>query len=315
MRPAERAGARCTGWDRRRARHADAVAPPAADRGAVGPLLTGFDRRRRITRSPPGCRPGRSPTTPSRRCCSAGCWSRATAGSTRRELAGRPARLGGVDAAARVARPARPLHQAGARRDARRDARRRGGQVRRHQRRRDAGHPGRHRRHPGNLRWPGRPGRRRPAASPTTRGSRWPAPRPWPRRSARASTAPDAAAATRSRDRGRRAGRAGRGHWVAAADVAARIRWAAGLVAGPDPDAASSTLYTLVGTSLATQESVPAAFAVLAAAPGRPLAGLPAGRVTRRRLRHDRRDGRGDRRRLPRAGRLPAGSATTPCDG
>jgi len=63
---------------------------------------------------------------------------------------------------------------------------------------------------------------------------------------------------------------AGRGHWVAAADVAARIRWAAGLAAGLAPEAAGSVIYTLVGTGLATQESVPAAFGVLAACPDDP---------------------------------------------
>jgi ADP-ribosylglycohydrolase len=71
---------------------------------------------------------------------------------------------------------------------------------------------------------------------------------------------------------------AGRGHWVAGADVAARIEWAAGLVAGraradgePGGEAeAAGLIYTLVGTSLATQESVPAAFAVLAAVPADP---------------------------------------------
>jgi ADP-ribosylglycohydrolase len=63
---------------------------------------------------------------------------------------------------------------------------------------------------------------------------------------------------------------AGRGHWVAAADVAARISWAAGLVAGRGLDEVMEIVYTLVGTSLATQESVPAAFAVLAAVPGDP---------------------------------------------
>jgi ADP-ribosylglycohydrolase len=63
---------------------------------------------------------------------------------------------------------------------------------------------------------------------------------------------------------------ADRGHWVAGADVAARIEWATGLVAGrPEPEAAD-LIYTLVGTSLATQESVPAAFAVLAAVPNDP---------------------------------------------
>jgi ADP-ribosylglycohydrolase len=71
---------------------------------------------------------------------------------------------------------------------------------------------------------------------------------------------------------------AGRGHWVPGADVAARIEWAAGMVAGraradgePGGEAeAAGLIYTLVGTSLATQESVPAAFAVLAAVPADP---------------------------------------------
>jgi ADP-ribosylglycohydrolase len=63
---------------------------------------------------------------------------------------------------------------------------------------------------------------------------------------------------------------AGRGHWVAGADVAARIQWATGLVAGLDQAEAADLIYTLVGTSLATQESVPAAFAVLAAVPDDP---------------------------------------------
>jgi ADP-ribosylglycohydrolase len=60
------------------------------------------------------------------------------------------------------------------------------------------------------------------------------------------------------------------GHWVAGADVAARIRWATGLVAGLPPEEAAEVIYSLVGTSLATQESVPAAFAVLSAVPGDP---------------------------------------------
>jgi ADP-ribosylglycohydrolase len=65
---------------------------------------------------------------------------------------------------------------------------------------------------------------------------------------------------------------AGRGHWVAGADVAARIEWATGLVkseARTEAEAAD-LIYTLVGTSLATQESVPAAFAVLGAVPADP---------------------------------------------
>ena len=73
---------------------------------------------------------------------------------------------------------------------------------------------------------------------------------------------------------------AGRGHWVAGADVAARIEWATGLVTGRSQAEESGgtggeaetagLIYTLVGTSLATQESVPAAFAVLAAVPADP---------------------------------------------
>jgi ADP-ribosylglycohydrolase len=79
-----------------------------------------------------------------------------------------------------------------------------------------------------------------------------------------------------------------RGHWVAGADVAARIRWAAALVSersapgvtypflgasldsGPSAAEAAEVIYSLVGTSLATQESVPAAFAVLSAVPEDP---------------------------------------------
>jgi ADP-ribosylglycohydrolase len=61
-----------------------------------------------------------------------------------------------------------------------------------------------------------------------------------------------------------------RGHWVAGADVAARITWATGVVTGLPPRQVLDTVYRLVGTSLATQESVPAAFAVAAAVPGDP---------------------------------------------
>jgi ADP-ribosylglycohydrolase len=61
-----------------------------------------------------------------------------------------------------------------------------------------------------------------------------------------------------------------RGRWVAGADVAARIEWATGLVTGRPADEAADLIYRLVGTGLATQESVPAAFAALAATPGDP---------------------------------------------
>jgi len=60
------------------------------------------------------------------------------------------------------------------------------------------------------------------------------------------------------------------GHWAAGADVASRITWAAGLVAGLAPEQAMDVVYRLVGTSLATQESVPAAFAVATVSPGDP---------------------------------------------
>jgi len=62
----------------------------------------------------------------------------------------------------------------------------------------------------------------------------------------------------------------GHGHWVAGADVGARIEWATSLVAGREQAEAAELIYTLVGTSLATQESVPAAFAVAAAVPDDP---------------------------------------------
>jgi ADP-ribosylglycohydrolase len=61
-----------------------------------------------------------------------------------------------------------------------------------------------------------------------------------------------------------------RGHWVAGADVASRIAWAAGLVAGLTVTEVIEQVYALVGSSLATQESVPAAFAVAAASPDDP---------------------------------------------
>jgi ADP-ribosylglycohydrolase len=61
-----------------------------------------------------------------------------------------------------------------------------------------------------------------------------------------------------------------RGHWVAGADVAERIEWATALVSGLAQAEAADVIYSLVGTSLAPQESVPAAFAVLAAIPENP---------------------------------------------
>lgn len=79
----------------------------------------------------------------------------------------------------------------------------------------------------------------------------------------------DVAAATAVAIEAARLG-AERGRWVAGADVATRIRWAAGLVAGKPEDEAAALICSLVGTSLATQESVPAAFAVLSVVPDDP---------------------------------------------
>ncbi len=64
---------------------------------------------------------------------------------------------------------------------------------------------------------------------------------------------------------------AGRGAYVAGADVATRILWAVDTVraAGSEAAALDAVAY-LVGTGIATQESVPAAFALLALAPDDP---------------------------------------------
>ncbi|MFF2524405.1 ADP-ribosylglycohydrolase family protein [Streptomyces liangshanensis] len=63
---------------------------------------------------------------------------------------------------------------------------------------------------------------------------------------------------------------AGRGHWIAGADIASRIEWARALVRGLPDAAALDRIVDLVGTSVASQESVPAAFAVLTVAEGDP---------------------------------------------
>jgi ADP-ribosylglycohydrolase len=61
-----------------------------------------------------------------------------------------------------------------------------------------------------------------------------------------------------------------RGHWIASADVAARIRFAGIAIKGLSEDEGAERIYRLIGTSVATQESVPAAFAVLAMCPDNP---------------------------------------------
>jgi ADP-ribosylglycohydrolase len=68
------------------------------------------------------------------------------------------------------------------------------------------------------------------------------------------------------------AARAGarRGRWVAGADVAARIAWSTELAGRHDVVVATDRVVSLIGTSLATQESVPAAFAMLLLHPDDP---------------------------------------------
>ena len=61
-----------------------------------------------------------------------------------------------------------------------------------------------------------------------------------------------------------------RGYWVAAASVARRIRWATELAEASSPEASEHEIYDLIGTSLASQESVPAAFGILATFPDDP---------------------------------------------
>jgi len=69
------------------------------------------------------------------------------------------------------------------------------------------------------------------------------------------------------------AARAGarRGRWVAGGEVAARIGWCLDLARG-DARVATDRVVRLLGTSLATQESVPAAFAMLLLHPDDPWA-------------------------------------------
>lgn len=58
------------------------------------------------------------------------------------------------------------------------------------------------------------------------------------------------------------------GHWVTGGDIAARILWAQELVRGKAEKEAIKLIVDLVGTGVASQESVPAAFAVLEVAQG-----------------------------------------------
>ena len=60
------------------------------------------------------------------------------------------------------------------------------------------------------------------------------------------------------------------GHWTTGGDIAARIDWARGLVRGKSVAAGIKLIVDLVGTGVASQESVPAAFAVLEISGGDP---------------------------------------------
>jgi len=60
------------------------------------------------------------------------------------------------------------------------------------------------------------------------------------------------------------------GHWVTGGDIAARIAWAREFVRGKTEKEAIRLIVDLVGTGVASQESVPAAFAVLEVAAGDP---------------------------------------------
>ncbi|UVK36122.1 ADP-ribosylglycohydrolase family protein [Mesorhizobium sp. AR10] len=60
------------------------------------------------------------------------------------------------------------------------------------------------------------------------------------------------------------------GHWTTGGDIAARIEWARGLVRGKSVTDGVRLIVDLVGTGVASQESVPAAFAVLEIASGDP---------------------------------------------
>ena len=154
----------------------------------------------------------------------------------------------------------------------------RGGPQRHHQRRGDADRPGRHRR---AGRGPGPAGRPGGEASRVTHNTGV----------ALAGAAAVAAAvsagvggATVPRGRSGAAvaaarAAAGRGHWVAAADVAARITWAAGLIAGR-PAGEALTLIVHAGRHQPGHPGVGARRVRRARRlPGRPVAGLPAGRV------------------------------------
>jgi ADP-ribosylglycohydrolase len=65
-----------------------------------------------------------------------------------------------------------------------------------------------------------------------------------------------------------------RGHWAAGGDIAARIRWARGFVRGRDRAGLADAVADVIGTSVAAQESVVAAFALAEALGDHPVEAL-----------------------------------------
>lgn len=63
---------------------------------------------------------------------------------------------------------------------------------------------------------------------------------------------------------------AARGHWIAGGDIAARVDWARGHVADLPDDRLCEELYDVVGTSVASQESVVSALALVSVRGDRP---------------------------------------------
>ena len=91
----------------------------------------------------------------------------------------------------------------------------------------------------------------------------------WRRWSAPESAAPPGPRPRRWARRPPRRGSA-YGYHVAGADVGRRIGWAVDLVRGADDEQLLDLVDGLVGTGIATQEAVPAAFAVASRAPDDP---------------------------------------------
>ncbi|MBB4683418.1 ADP-ribosylglycohydrolase family protein [Amycolatopsis jiangsuensis] len=86
----------------------------------------------------------------------------------------------------------------------------------------------------------------------------------------------DGAGLPEALDHAQRAAAAGaaRGHWSAGGDIAARIRWARGWVRGMGTAELADAVAQVIGTSVAAQESVVAAFALAEALGDRPVEAL-----------------------------------------